>query len=136
MVDLISQCYQQLHMLAANKNHEYKRLLRIFRVGLDLQEHISVSLHNPEEVQKLVERSHAEAVIRWNAQTVAARLRVLADDILYHRYPTRFNMDKQLGALEKIARQHADNPVGQFAAGISAASPGCYAPSARFMPAT
>ncbi len=63
-----------------------------------------------------MERSHAEAVIRWNAQTVAARLRVLADDILYHRYPTRFNMDKQLGALEKIARQHADNPVGQFAA--------------------
>lgn len=116
MVDLISQCYQQLHMLAANKNHEYKRLLRTFQVGLDLQEHISVSLHNPEEVQKLVERSHAEAVIRWNAQTVAARLRVLAEDILYHRYPTRFNMDKQLGALEKIARQHADNPVGQFAA--------------------
>ncbi|MDU6453251.1 MAG: cAMP-activated global transcriptional regulator CRP, partial [Enterobacter hormaechei] len=116
VVDLISQCYQQLHMLAANKNHEYKRLLRTFQVGLDLQEHISVSLHNPEEVQKLVERSHAEAVIRWNAQTVAARLRVLADDILYHRYPTRFNMDKQLGALEKIARQHADNPVGQFAA--------------------
>lgn len=115
-MDLISQCYQQLHMLAANKNHEYKRLLRTFQVGLDLQEHISVSLHNPEEVQKLVERSHAEAVIRWNAQTVAARLRVLADDILYHRYPTRFNMDKQLGALEKIARQHADNPVGQFAA--------------------
>lgn len=116
VVDLISQCYQQLHMLAANKNHEYKRLLRTFQVGLDLQEHISVSLHNPEEVQKLVERSHAEAVIRWNAQTVAARLRVLAEDILYHRYPTRFNMDKQLGALEKIARQHADNPVGQFAA--------------------
>lgn len=90
-------------MLAANKNHEYKRLLRVFQVGLDLQEHISVSLHQPQEVQKLVERSHAEAVIRWNAQTVSARLRVLADDILYHRYPTRFNMDKQLGALEKIA---------------------------------
>ncbi len=85
-------------------------------MGLDLQEHISVSLHHPEEVQKLVEHSHAEAVIRWNAQTVSARLRVLADDILYHRYPTRFNMDKQLGALEKIARQHPDNPVGQFAA--------------------
>ena len=116
VVDLISQCYQQLHMLAANKNHEYKRLLRTFQVGLDLQEHISVSLHHPQEVQKLVERSHAEAVIRWNAQTVSARLRVLADDILYHRYPTRFNMEKQLGALEKIARQHPDNPVGQFAA--------------------
>lgn len=115
-VDLISQCYQQLHMLAANNNHDYKRLLRAFQMGLDLQEHISVSLHQPAEVQKLVERSHAEAVIRWNAQTIAERLRVLADDILYHRFPQRFSMDKQLGALEKIARQHPDNPVGQFCA--------------------
>ncbi|MGU3415226.1 YccS/YhfK family putative transporter [Enterobacteriaceae bacterium C34A] len=113
-VDLITQCYQQLHMLAANKNHDYKRLLRAFQMGLDLQEHISVSLHQPAEVQKLVERSHAEAVIRWNAQTIAARLRVMADDILYHRFPQRFSMDKQIGALEKIARQHPDNPVGQF----------------------
>ena len=55
-------------------------------------------------MQKLVERSHAEEVIRWNAQTVAARLRVLAIDILYHRLPTRFTMEKQIGALEKIAR--------------------------------
>lgn len=116
VVDLISQCYQQMHMLAANQHNDYKRLLRAFQMGLDLQEHISVSLHQPEEVQKLVERSHAEAVIRWNAQTVAARLRVMADDILYHRFPTRFTMDKQIGALEKIARQHPDNPVGQFCA--------------------
>ncbi len=115
-VDLISQCYQQMHMLAANQHNDYKRLLRAFQVALDLQEHISVSLHQPQEVQKLVEQSHAEAVIRWNAQVVAARLRVLADDILYHRFPGRFNMDKQVGALEKIARQHPDNPVGQFCA--------------------
>ncbi|SEK82343.1 integral membrane protein, YccS/YhfK family [Kosakonia sacchari] len=115
-VDMISQCYQQLHMLAANQHNDYKRLLRVFQVALDLQEHISVSLHQPEEVQKLVEQTHAEQVIRWNAQTVASRLRVLADDILYHRYPTRFTMEKQIGALEKIARQHPDNPVGQFCA--------------------
>jgi YccS/YhfK family integral membrane protein len=115
-VDLISQCYQQMHMLAANQHNDYKRLLRAFQVALDLQEHISVSLHQPQEVQKLVEQSHAEAVIRWNAQVVATRLRVLADDILYHRFPVRFNMDKQVGALEKIARQHPDNPVGQFCA--------------------
>lgn len=113
-VDLITQCYQQMHMLSAQNNNDYKRMLRIFQEALDLQEHISVSLHQPEEVQKLVERSHAEEVIRWNAQTVAARLRVLADDILYHRLPTRFTMEKQIGALEKIARQHPDNPVGQF----------------------
>ena len=93
-VDLITQCYQQMHMLSAQNNTDYKRMLRIFQEALDLQEHISVSLHQPEEVQKLVERSHAEEVIRWNAQTVAARLRVLADDILYHRLPTRFTMEK------------------------------------------
>lgn len=115
-VDLISQCYQQLHMLSGNKHGEYKRLRRVFQLALDSQEHISVSLHQPEEVQALVEQSHAEEVIRWNAQTVAARLRVMADDILYHRYPQRFSMDKQIGALEKIARQHPDNPVGQFCA--------------------
>ena len=74
-VDLITQCYQQMHMLSAQNNTDYKRMLRIFQEALDLQEHISVSLHQPEEVQKLVERSHAEEVIRWNAQTVAARLR-------------------------------------------------------------
>lgn len=113
-VDLITTCYQQLHMLSANQQNGYKRLLRAFQVALDLQEHISVSLHQPKEVQKLVEQSHAEAVIRWNAQTIAARLRVLADDILYHRYPTRFTMEKQIDALEKIARQNPDNPVGQF----------------------
>jgi len=115
-VDLITQCYQQLHMLAASQNSDYKWLLRSFQVALDLQEHISVSLHQPGEVQKLVERSHAEVVIRWNAQTVAARLRELADDILYHSLPTRFTMDKQAGALDKIARHHPDNPVGQFCA--------------------
>lgn len=113
-VDLINTCYQQMHMLAATNDNQHKRLTRAFQVALDLQEHISVSLHQPEEVQKLVEQSHAEAVIRWNAQTIAARLRVLADDILYHKLPERFEMEKPLQALEKIARQHPDNPVGQF----------------------
>ncbi|MFH8135838.1 YccS/YhfK family putative transporter [Pantoea osteomyelitidis] len=113
-VDLITTCYQQMHMLSASRDNSHKRLTRAFQVALDLQEHISVSLHQPEEVQKLVEQSHAEAVIRWNAKTISTRLRELADDILYHQLPDRFDMDKQLGALEKIARQHPDNPVGNF----------------------
>lgn len=113
-VDLITNCYQQMHMLAVSNDNHHKRLTRAFQVALDLQEHISVSLHQPEEVQKLVEKSHAEAVIRWNAQTIVARLRQLADDILYHKLSGRFTMDKQLEALEKIARQHPDNPVGTF----------------------
>ncbi|KGT93912.1 MULTISPECIES: YccS/YhfK family putative transporter [Enterobacterales] len=113
-VDLITTCYQQMHMLSASRDNSHKRLTRAFQVALDLQEHISVSLHQPEEVQKLVEQSHAEAVIRWNAKTISARLRLLADAILYHQLPDRFHMEKQLGALEKIARQHPDNPVGNF----------------------
>ncbi|KJV34466.1 YccS/YhfK family putative transporter [Pantoea sp. SM3] len=113
-VDLITTCYQQMHMLSASRDNSHKRLTRAFQVALDLQEHISVSLHQPEEVQKLVEQSHAEAVIRWNAKTISARLRLLADAILYHQLPERFHMEKQLGALEKIARQHPDNPVGNF----------------------
>ncbi|MDY0928236.1 YccS/YhfK family putative transporter [Enterobacter sp. CFBP8995] len=113
-VDLITTCYQQMHMLSASRDNSHKRLTRAFQVALDLQEHISVSLHQPEEVQKLVEESHAEAVIRWNAKIISTRLRVLADAILYHQLPDRFHMEKQLGALEKIARQHPDNPVGNF----------------------
>ena len=113
-VDLITICYQQLHMLPVNQQNGYKHLVRSFQVALDLQEHISVSLHQPAEVQKLVAQSHAEAVIRWNAQTIAARLRVLADDILYHRSPQRFTMEMQIEALEKIAHRNPDNPVGQF----------------------
>ncbi|MEZ3500961.1 YccS/YhfK family putative transporter [Pantoea sp. KPR_PJ] len=113
-VDLINTCYQQMHMLSASRDNSHKRLMRAFQVALDLQEHISVSLHQPEEVQKLVERSHAEAVIRWNAKIISARLRALADAILYHQLPSRFEMEKPLGALEKITRQHPDNPVGHF----------------------
>lgn len=113
-VDLITTCYQQMHMLSASRDNSHKRLTRAFQVALDLQEHISVSLHQPEEVQKLVEQSHAEAVIRWNARIISARLRVLADAILYHQLTGRFEMEKPLSALEKIARQHPDNPVGHF----------------------
>lgn len=78
-----------------------------------------------------MERSHAEAVIRWNAQTVAARLRVLADDLLYHRYPQRFQMDKQIGALEKSPGSIPITRSGSFAPGISAVLPGFCAPSGR-----
>jgi len=113
-VDMITQCYQQLHMLSGNGRQDYKRLLRMFQVAIDLQEHISVSLYQPEEVQKLINQSNAEAVIRWNAQTIASRLRILADNILYHHHPDRFNMDKQISALGKIARQHPNNSAAYF----------------------
>ena len=46
----ITQCYQQMHMLAANQRSDHKRLLRAFQLDWT-SEHISVSLHQPEEVQ-------------------------------------------------------------------------------------
>lgn len=113
VMDLIAQLYQQMYVLALNKG-DYRRLRRAFQVALDLQEHITVSLHQPLEVQKLVEQSHADAVIRRNAQVISQRLRLLADAILYHQRPPRFAMSKELAALEKIAQQHPDNPVGHF----------------------
>ncbi|CAI1132847.1 YccS/YhfK family putative transporter [Serratia entomophila] len=114
VMDLIGLLYQQLNFLPHADNLEQKRLQRAFQVALDLQEHITVSLHQPEEVQKLVEQSQAEAIIRRNAQVIAGRLRVVARDILYHQHSQRFNMAHELAALEKVAAQHADNPVGQF----------------------
>nr|MBA2817545.1 integral membrane protein, YccS/YhfK family [Candidatus Pantoea persica] len=47
-VDLINTCYQQMHMLSVSRDNSHKRLTRAFQVALDLQEHISVSLHQPE----------------------------------------------------------------------------------------
>ncbi|CAI1179803.1 Inner membrane protein yccS [Serratia quinivorans] len=114
VMDLITLLYQQLNFLPHASNLEQKRLQRTFQVALDLQEHITVSLHLPEEVQKLVEQSQAEAIIRRNAQVIAGRLRTVAHDILYHQHSQRFNMGNELAALEKVAAQHPDNPVGQF----------------------
>lgn len=114
VMDLIVQVYQQLHMLSGERHPHYRRLFRAFQVALDLQEHITVSLHQPEEVQKLVAQSQAEAIIRRNAEVIAKRLRMIADDLLYHRRSARFEMGGELAALEKIANRYPDNPVGQF----------------------
>ena len=50
-MDLISLLYQQLNFLPHTNNLEQKRLQRAFQMAMDLQEHITVSLHLPEEVQ-------------------------------------------------------------------------------------
>ena len=101
-----------------------------------MQEHISVSLHQPEEVQKLVERSHAEEVIRWNAQTVAARLRVLADDILTIACRRVLRWKSKLAHWKKSPASIRIIRLGNSAIGISAASPACCAPKNRSMPVT
>ncbi|MGU0043119.1 FUSC family membrane protein [Escherichia coli] len=112
-VDLITQCYQQMHMLSAQNNTDYKRMLRIFQEALDLQDifrSVCISRKRCKSWSSVAMRKKLSAGMR-NRRRSPARA---GDDILYHRLPTRFTMEKQIGALEKIARQHPDNPVGQF----------------------
>ena len=135
-MDLISLLYQQLNFLPHTNNLEQKRLQRAFQVAMDLQEHITVSLHLPEEVQKLVEQSQAEAIIRRNAQVIAGRLRVVAHDILYHQHSKRFSMTHELAALEKWRRSIPIIRSASFVITTSAASPACCAPSIRCTAAT
>lgn len=52
---------------------------------------------------------------------------MLADDILYHRLPTRFTMEKQIGALEKSPASIRIIRLGNSAIGTSAALPACCA---------
>lgn len=114
VVDLITMCYQQLYMLPTLQNRNERLLLRNFQMAQDIQEHITVSLNHPDEIQRLLAQSQATAIIRWNAQVVSARLRQIADDILYHQWAKRFSMEKPLSALEKLAQHFPDNPVSQF----------------------
>lgn len=114
VMDTISLVYSQLHMISNLSHPRHKRLLRAFQVALDLQEHITVSLHQPDEVQRLVAQSQADAIIKRNAQVIARRMRIVADDLLYHRRSGSFTMKKELAALEKLAQRYPDNPVCDF----------------------
>ena len=134
-MDLISLLYQQLNFLPHANNLEQKRLQRAFQVAMDLQEHITVSLHLPEEVQNWWSRA-AEAIIRRNAQVIAGRLRAVAHDILYHQHSKRFSMTHELAALEKWRRSIPITRLASFVITTSAASPACCAPSIRCTAAT
>lgn len=114
VIDLITQCYQQLHMLPAARNRNDRFLIRYFLMAQDSQEHLTISLNQPEAIKKLCHDSLVEPILKWNARTVAKRLQQLADDILYHRYIRPFDMTDQLSALKKLGQQFPDNPVPQF----------------------
>ncbi|PIJ43845.1 YccS/YhfK family putative transporter [Tatumella sp. OPLPL6] len=114
VIDLITQCYQQLHMLPAARNRNDRFLIRYFLMAQDIQEHITISLNQPDEIKKLCHDSFGREILNWNANTVASQLHRLADDILYHQFVKPFSMSKQISALEKLAQQFPHNPVPQF----------------------
>ncbi|MBS0876693.1 MULTISPECIES: YccS/YhfK family putative transporter [Tatumella] len=114
VVDLITTAYQQIHMLSAEKNSREKYLIRTFMMAEDLQEHISVTLSQSEDVRDLVQKSQSGEIIKRTANLVAGQLRKTADNILYHQIPADFSMRESLSELQNIVRQYPDNPVGQF----------------------
>ncbi|MCB5310686.1 YccS/YhfK family putative transporter [Yersinia massiliensis] len=115
IMDKINQLYQQFNLISNATKKEQKRLLGLFQMALDLQEHITAALNQPEKVQALVEHSQIEAVLSRNAQVISTQMRTIADDILYHHHATNhFTTGDALIELEEIAQQHPDNPVAQF----------------------
>ncbi|CNH64965.1 YccS/YhfK family putative transporter [Yersinia pekkanenii] len=115
IMDEINQLYQQFNLIDNATKQERKRLLSLFQMALDLQEHITAAMNQPEKVQELMKQGQIETVLERNMQTISARMRTIADDILYHhRAMARFSAGEALVELEEIAQQNPDNPVLQF----------------------
>lgn len=58
MMDKVNQLYQQFNLLHNTTKKEQKRLLGLFQMALDLQEHITAALNQPEEMQDLIKDAH------------------------------------------------------------------------------
>lgn len=115
IMDKINQLYQQFNLLSNASETEQKRLLSLFQMALDLQEHITSALNQPEKVQELIDQSPIITVLHRNIEHIAAQMRTIADDILYHhRAVAHFSADDALAELKKIAQQQPDNSVAQF----------------------
>ncbi|AKP33465.1 YccS/YhfK family putative transporter [Yersinia aleksiciae] len=115
IMDKINQLYQQFNLISNATKAERKRLLGLFQMALDLQEHITAALNQSDKVQDLLEHSQIEAVLQRNMQIISAQMRTIADDILYHHHAkTHFTAGDALVELEEIAQQHPNNSVAQF----------------------
>lgn len=115
IMDKINQLYQQFNLLPNTTKQERKWLVMLFQMALDLQEHITAAMNQPEKAQELMEQSAIEAIIKRNVQTISTQMRTIADDILYHnRAKTHFSAGDALVQLEEVAQQHPDNPAAQF----------------------
>ncbi|HHX9068074.1 TPA: YccS/YhfK family putative transporter [Yersinia enterocolitica] len=115
IMDKINQLYQQFNLLPNATKKEQKRLLILFQMALDLQEHITAAMNQSEKAQELIEQSSIEAILERNVRIISTQMRTIADNILYHhRAKTHFSAGDALVELEEVAQQHPDNPVAQF----------------------
>ncbi|WP_145579488.1 YccS/YhfK family putative transporter [Yersinia vastinensis] len=115
IMDKVNQLYQQFNLLSNATKTEQKRLVSLFQMALDLQEHITAALNQPEKVQELIEQTPIITVLHRNMDQISTQMRTIADDILYHhRAKEHFSAGNALVELEEIAQQHPDNSVAQF----------------------
>ncbi|WP_145525980.1 YccS/YhfK family putative transporter [Yersinia rohdei] len=115
IMDKINQLYQQFNLLPNTPKKEQKRLLSLFQMALDLQEHITAALNQPDKMQELIEQTPIEDVLDRNMQAISAQMRTIADDILYHHHAMEhFSTSDALIELKNIAQQHPNNSVAQF----------------------
>ncbi|HIF5342107.1 TPA: FUSC family membrane protein [Yersinia enterocolitica] len=92
IMDKINQLYQQFNLLPNATKKEQKRLLILFQMALDLQEHITAAMNQSEKAQELIEQSSIEAILERNVRIISTQMRTIADNILYHhRAKTHFS---------------------------------------------
>lgn len=116
LMELLSQSSQLLNQLDAQSWPGGQKMLRLYQTALDLQEHITSSLNQPQRVHDEICACQAQAVILGNVSMMVQRLRAIADSILYADRLADFDMQAGLNDLQRLQTQHPDSEVLHFCA--------------------
>lgn len=114
LMELLSQSSQMLNQLNAQNWPGGQKLLNLYQCAVDLQEHVTSSLNQPQRVHDEICACHAESVILGNVSMMVQRLRTVADSILYSERLADFDMQPLLDDLDHLQAQHPDNEVLHF----------------------
>ncbi len=116
LMELLSQSSQLLNQLDAQSWPGGQKMLRLYQTALDLQEHITSSLNQPQRVHDEICACQAQAVILGNVSMMVQRLCAIADSILYADRLADFDMQAGLNDLQRLQTQHPDSEVLHFCA--------------------
>lgn len=116
LMELLSQSSQLLNQLDAQSWPGGQKMLRLYQTALDLQEHITSSLNQPQRVHDEICACQAQAVILGNVSMMVQRLRAIADSILYADRLADFDMQAGLNDLQRLQTQYPDSEVLHFCA--------------------
>lgn len=133
-VDLITQCYQQMHMLSAQNNTDYKRMLRIFQrrwIYRNIFRSVCISRKRCKSWSSVAMRKKLSAGMRKPSPLACACWLMTFFTIACQRvlrWKSKLAHWKKSPASIRIIR------LGNSATGISAASPACCAPKTALCP--